>query len=137
MPWSAKRTALAGIAVALAAGAGGAYGAYEYKRQERAKSEAAALTGGDPDRAPQLISRYGCAGCHTIPGVRAANGLVGPPLQKFADRVYIGGVLANRPDNLVRWIVNPRAVSPKTAMPRTGISEAEARHVAAYLLTLR
>jgi cytochrome c2 len=37
----------------------------------------------------------------------------------------------------VRWIVNPRAVSPKTAMPVTGISEADARHVAAYLLTLR
>jgi cytochrome c1 len=137
MPWSAKRIALAGLAVVLVAGAGAAYGAYEYKRQERVKSEAAALTGGDPDQAPQLISRYGCGGCHTIPGLRGANGLVGPPLQKFAGRVYIGGVLPNRPDNLVRWIVNPRAVSSRTAMPRTGISEAEARHVAAYLLTLR
>ena len=47
------------------------------------------------------------------------------------------GVLANRPDNLVRWIVNSRAISPKTAMPITGISEQHTRHVAAYLLTLR
>jgi cytochrome c1 len=137
MPWSAKRTVLAGLAVVLVAGAGAAYGAYEYKRQEKVKSDAAALTGGNPDKASQLITRYGCGGCHTIPGVRSAAGLVGPPLQKFAGRVYIGGVLPNRPDDLVRWIVNPRAVSPKTAMPRTGISEAEARHVAAYLLTLR
>ena len=83
------------------------------------------------------MSRYGCAGCHTIPGVRGASGRVGPPLQRFAGRVYVGGVLTNRPDHLVRWIVNPRAVSPRTAMPVTGISEAEARHVAAYLLTLR
>jgi cytochrome c1 len=55
----------------------------------------------------------------------------------LAGRVYLGGVLTNSPDHLVRWIVNPRAVSPKTAMPVTGISDAEARHVAAYLLTLR
>ncbi|HEX2724770.1 MAG TPA: c-type cytochrome [Beijerinckiaceae bacterium] len=137
MPSSAKRTVLASLAAVLVAGAGAAYGAYEYKRQEKAKSDAAALTGGNPDQASRLITRYGCGGCHTIPGVRSANGLVGPPLQKFAGRVYIGGVLPNRPDNLVRWIVNPRAVSPTTAMPRTGISEAEARHVAAYLLTLR
>jgi cytochrome c1 len=58
-------------------------------------------------------------------------------LQRFAGQVYVGGALTNRPDNIVRWIVNPRAVSPKTAMPVTGISEREARDVAAYLLTLR
>ena len=137
MPSRARHVALAGLAVVMVAAAGAADGAFEYKRQQRIKSDAAALTGGDPDRGPQLIGHYGCGGCHTIPGVRGAQGLVGPPLRQFAGRVYIGGVLANRPDNLVRWIVDPRAVSPKTAMPRTGISEREARHVAAYLLTLR
>ena len=29
---------------------------------------AKALTHGDADRAPALITRYGCGGCHTIPG---------------------------------------------------------------------
>ena len=125
------------LAIVALLGAGGAYAAYEYKRQQSIKAEVTALTGGDPDRAPELITRYGCAGCHTIPGVRVANGRVGPPLNQFAGRVYIGGVLTNRPDNLVRWIVNPRAVTSRTAMPVTGISEADARHVAAYLLTLR
>jgi cytochrome c1 len=33
----------------------------------------------------------------------------------------------------VSWIVDPRALSPRTAMPVTGIGEAEAREVAAYL----
>jgi cytochrome c2 len=117
--------------------AGAAYAVSEYNRRQGIKAEVAALTGGDPDRAPGLITRYGCAGCHTIPGVPGAAGRVGPPLSQLAGRVYIGGVLPNRPDNLVRWIVRPRAVNPKTAMPVTGISEAEARHVAAYLLTLR
>jgi cytochrome c2 len=38
---------------------------------------------------------------------------------------------------MIRWIVNPRAVNPGTAMPVTGISPAEARHVAAYLYAQR
>ena len=125
---------LAGVALV---GAGAAYAAYEYDRRQSIKAEVTALTGGDPDRAPDLMTRYGCAGCHDIPGARGPGGRVGPPLRQFAGRVYIGGVLTNRPDHLVRWIVNPRAVSPRTAMPVTGISETEARHVAAYLLTLR
>jgi cytochrome c2 len=126
----------AALALALL-GAGAAYAAYEYTRRESVRTEVMALTGGDPDRAPELTIRYGCAGCHQIPGVRGPRGRVGPPLRQLAGRVYIGGVLVNRPDNLVRWIVNPRAISPKTAMPVTGISEAEARHVAAYLYSLR
>ena len=136
MPSLARTLTVAALAILLL-GAGGAYGAYEYNRRQSIKMEVTALTGGDPDRGPALMTRYGCAGCHEVPGVRGAGGRVGPPLRQLAGRVYIGGVLTNRPDHLVRWIVNPRAVSPKTAMPVTGISEAEARHVAAYLLTLR
>jgi cytochrome c2 len=136
MPWRARTLSVAATAVLLL-GAGGAYGAYEYNRRQSIRTEVMALTGGDPDRGPDLMTRYGCAGCHDIPGVRGAGGRVGPPLRQIAGRVYIGGVLTNRPDHLVRWVVNPRAVSPKTAMPVTGISEPDARHVAAYLLTLR
>lgn len=94
-------------------------------------------TGGEPDRGAQLIGRYGCGSCHTIPGIRAANGLVGPPLTSFSRRSYIAGELPNSPDNLVKWIVDPPAVEPKTAMPKLGLSASEARDVAAYLYTLR
>ena len=45
--------------------------------------------------------------------MRGAGGRVGPPLRQLADRVYIGGVLTNRPDNLVRWIVNPAPSAPR------------------------
>lgn len=137
MPSRAKTLSLAALAIVALLGASGAYGAYEYKHRESIRTEVMALTGGDPDLGPGLAIRYGCAGCHEIPGVRGPRGRVGPPLRHIAGRVYIGGVLINRPENLVRWIVNPRAVSPKTAMPVTGISGTEARHVAAYLLTLR
>src|SRR3954447_9893158 len=41
---------------------------------------ARALTGGEPRRAPDLVTRYGCGGCHTIPGLPAADGKVAAPL---------------------------------------------------------
>jgi cytochrome c2 len=91
------------------------------------------ITGGDPTRAGEVMRRYGCGGCHTIPGVRGADGQVGPPLSGLIHRVYIGGVATNSPDHLIRWIVDPQKLSPRSVMPATGISETEARDVAAYL----
>ncbi|HKP16619.1 MAG TPA: c-type cytochrome [Gemmatimonadaceae bacterium] len=99
--------------------------------------EAAAITGGDPSRGPDLLRKYGCQSCHTIPGVVGANGLVGPPLAGIASRSYIGGVLPNVPDNMLRWIRDPKAVDAKTAMPNTGVTPSDARHIAAYLYTLK
>jgi cytochrome c len=99
--------------------------------------ELAVFTGGDPERGKRALTRYGCPSCHIIPGVAVAGGLVGPPLDHFASRVYVGGVVANTPANLVAWLVNPAGIDPLTAMPATGISEAEARDIAAYLYTLR
>jgi cytochrome c1 len=91
------------------------------------------VAGGDASRAPQLMRHYGCGTCHTIPGVPSATGRVGPPLAQFRERAYIGGVVSNNADNLVRWIQDPRALAPRTAMPQTGVSEEDARHIAAYL----
>jgi cytochrome c2 len=99
--------------------------------------EAAAMTGGDPSRGPDLLRKYGCQTCHTIPGVVGANGLVGPPLAGIASRSYIAGVLPNAPDNMLRWIRDPKGVDAKTAMPNTSVTPSDARHIAAYLYTLR
>jgi cytochrome c1 len=46
-------------------------------------------------------------------------------------------VVANTPANLVAWLVNPAGIDPLTAMPASGVNEAEARDIAAYLYTLR
>jgi mono/diheme cytochrome c family protein len=101
---------------------------------ERRRVEVARiLTQGNPEAAPQIMRRYGCAGCHTIPGVPGADGQVGGSLDGLRQRVYIAGIANNTADNLTRWIVSPQSFSPNSAMPATGISEAEARDVAAYL----
>ena len=60
-----------------------------------------------------------------------------PPLDRFASRAYVGGVVPNRPQNLVAWILNPPRIDPLTAMPASGVSEPEGRDIAAYLYTLR
>ena len=95
------------------------------------------LTGGDPDVGRVLVRTYGCHSCHTIPGVRGADALVGPPLTRIASRVYVAGHLTNTPENLMRWIGSPREVSPDTAMPDTGVTPEHVRHIVAYLYTLR
>ena len=92
---------------------------------------------GNAERGTQRIAQYGCHACHTIPGVKNANGNVGPPLTRMGDRTYIAGMLRNTPANLVRWIRQPQAVIPGNAMPDMGVSEGDARDIAAYLYTLR
>jgi cytochrome c1 len=94
------------------------------------------VDGGDPARGKAAIERYACTACHVIPGVPGYGSNVGPPLRKMALRGYIGGVLPNRPDDMVRWLRDPPAIDPRTAMPNLGITEAEAKDMAAYLYTL-
>jgi cytochrome c1 len=95
------------------------------------------VAGGDAQRGLAVIEVYGCGSCHTIPGVRSANGLVGPPLLWWSRRTFIAGQLPNTPENLVHWIRSPEAVEAGTAMPTLGLSDQQARDAAAYLYTLR
>lgn len=94
------------------------------------------VAGGDSERGRDLIETYGCGGCHVIPGVRGADSWIAPPLTDWAARQYIAGALRNEPENLVRWIQDPQAVEPGTAMPTMAITEAQARDIAAYLYTI-
>lgn len=89
------------------------------------------------ERAVALIRSYGCGGCHDIPGVAGADGVVGPPLHGIGRRVFIAGMLRNTPAEMVRWLRDPQSVVPGNAMPNMGIGEDEARTIAAYLATLR
>jgi cytochrome c1 len=91
---------------------------------------------GNPARGAQLIEQFGCGSCHTVPGIRGADGLVGPPLTRFGARSYIAGELTNNAANLQRWIRDPQAVEPGTAMPNLGVSTVDAQDIAAYLFTL-
>ncbi|MEO9248245.1 c-type cytochrome [Citricoccus nitrophenolicus] len=88
---------------------------------------------GDPEAGETAILEYGCASCHTIPGVESVSRTIGPDLTGFDDQIYIAGQLPNRPEELIRWLQNPQEIVPGTAMPNMGVTEQDARDIAAYL----
>ena len=93
--------------------------------------------GGDPENGRLLLRQFGCGSCHRIPGVAAARGNVGPSLDGVGQRVYLGGVLPNTPENMARWIRNPKQFDPETAMPDLPVSEGQAHDMVAYLQGLK
>jgi len=109
------------------------------RRHDHAYVEAAAsaLTGGDPRAGLRAIRRYGCGACHAIPGAPRADGQVGPALKGIASRGFLAGRLPNDPDAMIAWIRTPQAINPGGGMPDMGMSEHEARDIAAYLYTLK
>lgn len=94
------------------------------------------VEGGNAANGPELLRSYGCVTCHTVDGVRLADGKVGPPLTGVADRAMLAGQLENTPANLIHWIRFPQEVDPGTGMPDLGVSEPHARDIAAYLYSL-
>jgi cytochrome c2 len=95
------------------------------------------MANADSDRGAKLIQSYGCGGCHEVPGVNGARGVVGPPLQAFGRRVYVAGMLRNTPDNLINWLKDPQGIVPGNAMPNLGVTDTDARDMAAYLYKLQ
>lgn len=94
---------------------------------------AAAVRGGDPERGRDLVVEYGCVSCHAIPGVPGVADGVGSDLDDFAAQRYINGQVPNRPEELIRWIRDPQAIAPGVLMPDLGVTEQDARDIAAFL----
>ena len=105
--------------------------------QQVAAAAQAAPPAANAERGRAAIARHGCVACHVVPGMDNPGSNVGPPLDKVATRGYIAGVLANTPANMERWLRDPPAVDPLTAMPNLHLSEQEVRDIAAYLYTLK
>jgi mono/diheme cytochrome c family protein len=73
----------------------------------------------------QLFTDKGCYGCHTI---GAAGTPIAPDLRRAVARYS--------EETLARWLRDPAAQEPTRHMPNLGLSEAEARALAAYLASL-
>ena len=101
------------------------------------EQRAVTAVAGDPAAGRAAIERYQCGACHTIPGIGGARANVGPPLTEYGQRVYIAGKFPKEPALLAKWIQDAPALAPQTAMPNVGVTEADARDIAAYLYQLR
>lgn len=128
---SAPCRRLLGIGALIAATALG--GCYE-KSSDPPRGPSPRMVG-NPRHGRQLVTYFGCGGCHTIRAIPNARGMVGPPLDDFGGRAYIAGILRNTPDNLVTWIRDPQSVVPGNVMPKMGIDRQDARDIAAFLYT--
>jgi cytochrome c1 len=118
-----------GTAIAAAACSGGG--------SDASMEGSRVVRGASPEAGKTQIVHYGCGACHQIPGVKNANGLVGPPLIHFGRRGTIAGYFANTPTNLTDWIDNPQHMQPGSDMPDLGVTRDEARNIAAYLESLQ
>jgi cytochrome c len=79
------------------------------------------------------LRAHGCIHCHTIDGLPGATGKAGPPLTGLRERAVIAGQHPNTLENVTRLIMDPRGMSPGSAMPATVTDESQAREIAAFL----
>jgi mono/diheme cytochrome c family protein len=91
----------------------------------------------NPGRGKRALKDYGCIGCHEIPGQVGPEARLGPTLHGIGARATLAGVLPNTSENLARWLRDPEAHAKGTAMPNLGVSERDARDIAAYLAMLK
>ena len=93
-----------------------------------------AYTGGVVDQGRQLVESVGCKGCHVVtPRDREVRITdvpydIAPELSKIASKV--------NPDWLFAWIRNPKQYNPNTTMPDLRLTDIEAQHIVAYLMSL-
>ena len=106
-------------------------------RCEAPASNALTQETGNAARGRAALTQYGCNTCHRIPGITGSDVHVGPPLAGMATRQLIAGRLPNTPEQMARWLKDPQAVDPETAMPKLQLTDTDAADIAAYLATLR
>ena len=135
LPSSAIMTLVLLVVGAIAGGASMTVQGLQSRRESQAT--AMELTGGDPDRGKTVWRSAGCGACHEIDGVDEASGKVGPPLKAIGSQALLAGRQPNDPSHLIAWVQHPQAVEPGVGMPELGLSDGQARDVAAYLYTLK
>ncbi|MDW8396352.1 MAG: c-type cytochrome [Anaerolineae bacterium] len=110
-----------------------------YALEDEARHTDQPVQPGNPARGQAYFMRAACVTCHTIEGTVAQSNVAPRPLTHFATYPTIAGVegLANTPDNLRRWLRNPQALKPNTAMPNLNLHEQDIEDLTAYLLTLK
>lgn len=93
----------------------------------------ATVDAGSPEKGRRAIKQYLCTTCHRIPGEPGTENEVGPSLDGIGGRTYIAGVLLNTPENMVKWLCDPQAINPDSAMPNLRLSVKDAKDIAALL----
>ncbi len=117
--------------------------AYLLHASEPEEAPLARYPGGDPGKGKALVARLGCLGCH-----RVGDEFPPPPrpvkmdpveeiLARFDFAPDLGKIGSKvNADWLFRWLKDPKRFRPTTRMPNLRLSDEEAGHLTAYLMTL-
>jgi cytochrome c2 len=107
-----------------------------------APTASTALAGGDAKLGQQLFEQKACGSCHRFTGASGVSTLpdaqvgtdaqrravrLAPDLRHARDRVH--------PDHVITWLVNPTSIKANTLMPSSGLTNRDAQHIAAFLLS--
>jgi mono/diheme cytochrome c family protein len=80
---------------------------------------------GETEAGKKIVEEIGCLGCHQINGTGSS---FAPDLSRVGGKVNA--------DWLFAWVRNPQDYQPKTFMPNLRLTDEQAAHVTAYLMTL-
>lgn len=103
-------------------------------------NDLAPLAGADLGKGRALLDTKGCGSCHTFGGVAAIAASAPPAMdgREFArGHTLAPDLRATRErmsaKQLVAWLKDPKGVKRDTPMPNVGLSDVEARDLAAYI----
>ena len=91
---------------------------------------------GNATAAKAHMEKYSCQACHVIPGM-GPGGALGPDLTGFGSRPTLNARVPKNPQAVAAYLLNPTAIDAQTSMPAVGLSEEEAKDIAAFLETLK
>jgi mono/diheme cytochrome c family protein len=80
---------------------------------------------GEADAGKKIVEEIGCLGCHQINGTGTS---FAPDLSRVGGKVNA--------DWLFAWVKQPQDYQPKTLMPNLRLTDEQAAHITAYLMTL-
>jgi mono/diheme cytochrome c family protein len=96
---------------------------------QKQRYEPVVLDGASAQDGERLFTERGCHGCH---GIKADEHSVSPRVPNLAG---IGSKVTA--EWLDRWIADPKAYNPDSAMPKVELTDDERHAVVSYLLTLK
>ncbi len=112
---------------------------YDEWYAKQAATSSAATRPGDPEVGKNIFLNGSCIACHYIEGTKAQGRVAPRELTRFASYSTIAQLdgFENNAENLAKWLRDPQAIKPGTAMPNLNLKAQEIEDLVAYLLTLK
>lgn len=106
------------------------------KWQDEQRSAASLPTARDVNQGKEFFMEH-CSGCHSVRGTGAV-GAHAPDLTHLTSRRLIAaGLLANTPENRIKWITHAQELKPGARMPSFALASDEIAVLSAFLSTLK